>query len=264
MIRKNKGLGLAVIVLLIGAMGFSLGASPIITNIKAQLDPTMKYQINGESVMESEAGIVYNDRIYIPLRAVTEALGLKVDYEKGKVSMTDLDKHLLYQPIYLNFLEIVDINPKDNQVTVSKNKNKDDIMNHLVLNFSEDTIVKIFGKEDDFTVNNLKVGDIVNIIHSPAMTFSIPAQTAVYEIHKQDTNKFTKIVGRVLDVNDDEIFLTTNLDDVESSEVFIIAKINSNVGLLDIAAGDIISITTTGTMTTSLPGQVTVIDIELN
>lgn len=59
------------------------------TDIVAQLDPTIKVTLNGKAVeMKSEDGqtvnaVVYNGTTYLPVRAISNALGMKVEWDQA-------------------------------------------------------------------------------------------------------------------------------------------------------------------------------------
>ncbi len=80
------------IVLLATVMVFAFAAGavagPAVTNITANLANDFKFTLNGEAWTPTDGGnamapIVYNDRTYLPVRAIAEALDIKVDWDKA-------------------------------------------------------------------------------------------------------------------------------------------------------------------------------------
>ena len=80
------------IVLLATVMVFAFAAGavagPAVTNITANLANDFKFTLNGEAWTPTDGGnamapIVYNDRTYLPVRAIAEALDIKVDWDEA-------------------------------------------------------------------------------------------------------------------------------------------------------------------------------------
>ena len=75
---------------LVTVFTFSLGvcaaaASPAIQDISAKFNPNIKYTLDGEEILEGQGAIVYQDRVYLPVRKISEAIGMDVDYENETV-----------------------------------------------------------------------------------------------------------------------------------------------------------------------------------
>lgn len=60
-------------------------AEPVIKDISAKFNPGIKYTLNGKEIMEGKGALVYEDRVYIPVRDVSESLGIDVDYKDNTV-----------------------------------------------------------------------------------------------------------------------------------------------------------------------------------
>lgn len=63
-------------------------AGPAVQNITASLANDFKFTVNGEAWTPMDNGnamapIVYNDRTYLPVRAIAEALDIKVDWDEA-------------------------------------------------------------------------------------------------------------------------------------------------------------------------------------
>lgn len=74
-----------VIALLGGSLSVSAMADTVIKDISAKFNPGIKYTLNGNEIMEGEGALVYEDRVYIPVRKVSESLGINVDYKDNTV-----------------------------------------------------------------------------------------------------------------------------------------------------------------------------------
>ncbi|MGL4345054.1 MAG: stalk domain-containing protein, partial [Cellulosilyticaceae bacterium] len=76
-----------MVVGVIGVLGFSLTAAPLIQEVKAQLKYNLAYTLNGQNVLEGTGGLIYKDQVYVPLRDVATTLGATVSYKDGQVTM---------------------------------------------------------------------------------------------------------------------------------------------------------------------------------
>ena len=84
--KKRWIMLLATVMLFAFAAGAVAG--PAVTNITANLANDFKFTLNGEAWTPTDGGnamapIVYNDRTYLPARAIAEALDIKVDWDEA-------------------------------------------------------------------------------------------------------------------------------------------------------------------------------------
>lgn len=84
--KKRWIMLLAIVMLFAFAAGAVAG--PAVTNITASLANDFKFTLNGEAWTPMDGGnamapIVYNDRTYLPARAIAEALDIKVDWDEA-------------------------------------------------------------------------------------------------------------------------------------------------------------------------------------
>lgn len=256
------------------AMGVTLAASPVLQNIKAQLNPNIEYKVNGETALEDKVGILYEDTIYIPLRAAGETFGLDVHYEPGKVTMNQKDKPVdkpdvkpVEQAVEIKNAEIVKVDAEANQVTIIKNGDENLLENQIILNLGEDTTIRHEFNKRLYKIDDLEVGNSIHIKHDEKMTFSIPPQTPAMEIvlvGDQELDDVEKeVTGNVVKIDDQEMTITTQAEDIDNHDSHIIVMLSEDIDVDHITIGDSVIVETTGTMTASLPPQVTAVKVNL-
>ena len=83
----KKRLVLVIAVVMVLAFAAGTVAAPAVTDITAKLAADFKFTLNGNDWQAKDADgsvmapIVYKDRTYLPVRAISEALGVKVDWD---------------------------------------------------------------------------------------------------------------------------------------------------------------------------------------
>lgn len=83
--KKTVITAIAIVSLAFSAVAF---AEPVIQDIAAKFNPGIKYTLNGEEILKDKGALVYEDRVYIPIRDVSEALGISVDYKDETVILS--------------------------------------------------------------------------------------------------------------------------------------------------------------------------------
>ncbi|WP_036674245.1 stalk domain-containing protein [Paenibacillus sp. HGF5] len=84
---KKKYILLLSAATMLGGMTIGVGAAPALEKISANLNWGIKYEVNGEDwVPKDQSGkklatITYNNSNYIPVKAISEALGSVVEYD---------------------------------------------------------------------------------------------------------------------------------------------------------------------------------------
>ena len=74
-----------VVVSAVGIMAVSVFGAPVIKDITVKFNPNMRFTLNGEEVLEEKGALVYNDRVYVPVRDFSELLGMEVDYDESGI-----------------------------------------------------------------------------------------------------------------------------------------------------------------------------------
>lgn len=72
-------------------------AEPVIQDISAKFNPEIKYTLNGKEIMEGKGALVYEDRVYIPVRDVSESLGINVDYKDNTVILEQAEPSIFVE-----------------------------------------------------------------------------------------------------------------------------------------------------------------------
>lgn len=108
---KKKALTIIIGISLIFGFALGAGAAPALQSITAHLNWSIKFNIEGASWSPKDengnklAPIIYNNSTYLPVRAVSEALGTSVNWDQksqtihlgestSEVSITSLEKEL--------------------------------------------------------------------------------------------------------------------------------------------------------------------------
>ncbi len=69
-------------------------ASPVLQDISAKFNPEIKYTLNGEEILKGQGALVYEDRVYVPVRSLSEVVGMEVDYKDGTVILNDAKEEI--------------------------------------------------------------------------------------------------------------------------------------------------------------------------
>lgn len=259
----------------LSTMSLTAIAAPILQEVSATLRKDITFTINGEKTLDGASTLVYNDTTYIPVRALVEELGLQVNYENGNIAIsapseqssrntstdvidaTELTPAL--ESVFIPEATITAISEDGEQVTI---QTADDM-----------TIILNVGTLD---ISNLEVDMKVSVTHSPAMTRSLPPQTAAFEI-----NELTETVLEEVELKDVEIVeingnsLTVgNIEDPSNPYAQTIIHLKDETPIVheknkrlytqeDLEVGQKLTVIHEPIMTLSLPGQTTAIKIIL-
>ena len=79
---------LLVMLTAMGTLSVTLIAAPIVKNVTAKIDPAISFELNGEKVMGDSEALMYNDTLYVPVRAIGETLDADITYKNKVVSIT--------------------------------------------------------------------------------------------------------------------------------------------------------------------------------
>lgn len=162
-----------------GCTSLSVAASPVLEKVSAYINKGITYTLNGETVLEGKGGLVYQDSVYVPLRAVAEVLDVEVNYDNGQISLvqkTSDDANVLENGI-IECATVMDINADTMQLTILPNGLEDVVENYVIINMSEETAVQHEKTKAIYTFADIEKGMSVKVEHAPLMTMSIPAQT---------------------------------------------------------------------------------------
>ena len=269
---------LLMVVGLVGAMGVGVMANPLYQEVKAIFNPTLQYELDGEEVLQGKGGLVYQDKVYLPIRDVATILGIDVEYKdktvilKNKVNIEE--KPEIKLPIAEEKLSedfkgtVLNVDLENSRITILNDKDIE-----IVLNVSKET--SFFGKHGDITdkrlynIQDLKEGMEISGSKSQIETASFPAQSAVYviniEIGEQTTREEDFSIdfkGTVLEVNEknNQILVLLENDNevvlnVSDETKFFGENVDKNYSMKDIEEGTNIYGTKSTIATFSLPPQ---------
>ncbi|MGL4738430.1 MAG: hypothetical protein ACRCW2_13345 [Cellulosilyticaceae bacterium] len=291
--NKAKALMVAGVV---GVLGFSVVAAPVIEEVKAQLKYNLSYSLNGESILEDKGGLVYKDQVYLPLRDVANALGVAVEYKDGHVILGEAapagakaikedQAPAVAETMTIKKATIVEVDVENKMVTVLPEGLKDEVINYIVLNVDEtETSIGHFKNKMRYALADLEVGMEVSAIHKSMMTMSIPAQTPAISItilgesngtidtKEIETPEVKAIKGKILEINKETKTITIgesadpNTQTIvhTDKDTFIHHRINRRVYRFeDLEVGQNVSVTPGPVMTASMPPQVTAVEVVL-
>ena len=281
--NKKHLVALTTLPILASTFAFAI-ATPIIQEIKAQYNAGIEYELNGEKVMNGLGGLVYEDKVYVPLRSVAETLGVEVNYADGKVSMVQANQkdEVPTTPVE-ETIEVMTTEgtiktiAEDLSYIVIVDKNNQEL--RLNLNVSEEgtpTTVKDAKDKAIYKASDLKVDMAVSVEHSTATTYSLPPQSAAYEItilNKEEAPEVETMQtsGKIVDVAED--FSTATLVNDKDQEIILILSEDTEVAhkmnkrlyqVQDLEKGLEVTVTHNMVQTLSNPPQIGAIQITIN
>lgn len=205
-----------------------------------------------------------NDLTYVPAELFTTLIGSHMAMkENGNISIVDGDI------AYNATISAV----SDGSITV-----EDIDKGTVVCHIGEET--KLIGADgSDIKLEDLKVGDLVKVEYSEAMTMSLPPQntpvsiTVIADEEKEEVPapENTVTQGKVLAVSENQITLGEDLEDINTQlivnisadETEILDKDGKKIALKDIKAGDLVEVTHKPIMTMSIPPQTPGVKVQL-
>ena len=210
--KKAKIFSLLVLTLAISSVTAYAGTS-MLKEIKAY-QKDVKFTLNGQEVMKDKNAIVYDDTVYVPIRAVSETLGVDVTYKNNTVMISDKQQPTVTPqttvtpeiPVIQNNLidevlqlgKVVEVT--NEYVTILPLTLEDNVMNYVQLNVDKNTKMR----------DKINVGDKVEVLKAMATTKSIPAQSYAYEInvlqHEDESQSRTLYTyeGTIMDINNEK------------------------------------------------------------
>lgn len=239
--KKRKNMILFLIAM--GLLSCSIAAKPTLKTVKAYLNPTMVYTLDGQKVLQNTSTITYGDKTYVPLAEVAKIMGLEMKLENNIVVMTTKgDQSAVPAPVttgsavqitpdtagsvFINKAFVKEIKVESKTVTVHKDGREDKTENYVVLNISD--ITKILREGDDklYALGDLKEGMPVSVKHSSVTTSSLPLQTTAFEIKMLAQNAAELQKGlaelkdaKILEVNNGSKYIVVISKDSKSGQL---------------------------------------------
>ena len=279
---------LLVMLTAMGTLSVTLVAAPIIQNVTAKIDPAISFELNGEKVMKDSKALMYNDTLYVPVRALGETLDADISYANKVVSIqTDQEEQTSAntknsQPISvevtnveLNEAVILNVDTETNQVEVLPAGQEDLPANYISLRVTENTTIT---KDDaTITLDQLQPGMTISARHGEASTRSLPptAEAFTLRVLKEAATPENVTLKNVeiLEVNETEAgysLLIAQENGTETQQIILHISEDTSIKhekdkriykASDLTKGMKLNVVHGPAMTLSLPGQATAIEI---
>lgn len=200
---------------------------------------------------------IHNDKTYVPIEFVNEVLGLAYDVDENNGN--------------INIYVTEELAAEKSTVTVNsveegKISVNDENIGEVILMISEETEISKDGEKTEFS--EIKEGDKLAVLYSPAMTMSLPPQCTAVSIeilsenNKEEQNENVSFDGEVLEITEDGMVVVSS----ENYKNGIALKITENTRIThsvnkriykaeDLEVGMKISGEHSAAMTRSIPPQ---------
>ncbi|MGL4345078.1 MAG: hypothetical protein ACRCTE_07775 [Cellulosilyticaceae bacterium] len=203
--RNRKYLTLLMAILTIGCMAMTLFATTGGKRVRVYLTDGIKYTLDKKEILPKTTTIILKDKAYAPVEELAKALGYNVEVKGDVITITSGKPMPPTPPITkptpppitkptpppvtkpegtatLPKAEIVAINFADKTVSVLPAGKPNQVSNLIELKLSDKTVITDGKTKKIYSINDLTTGMPVSVVHSTAMTKSIPPQTAAYTI----------------------------------------------------------------------------------
>lgn len=200
---------------------------------------------------------IHNDKTYVPIEFVNEVLGLAYDVDENNGN--------------INIYVTEELAAEKSTVTVNsveegKISVNDENIGEVILMISEETEISKDGEKTE--LSEIKEGDKLAVLYSPAMTMSLPPQCTAVSIeilsenNKEEQNENVSFDGEVLEIAEDGMVVVSS----ENYKNGIALKITENTRIThsvnkriykaeDLEVGMKISGEHSAAMTRSIPPQ---------
>ena len=162
----------------------SVFAAPALKQIKAYLNPSIHYTLNGQTILTDTTTLSYQNKNYVSVADLANALGLDVKYENNTVSLISPQDKVITIPQAI----IREVIPESNQIVILPTDAKDTPTDYLILNITSETTIQNAYSNLVYTLEDLQEGMTLSVEHSAAMTRSLPPQTAAYTLTILENN----------------------------------------------------------------------------
>lgn len=277
------------------ALVVSVSAGPTLEKVMTYYNPFIQYTLDGQPILEGQGAIVYKDSTYVPVRAITEAIGLDVTYENGVVQMSksNKEKEDSQTPTIKDFdyeaMVITEVREEGTSF-VMKDKDETDEAFFVVVHAAEDVHVSHHKNKMAYQFKDLQVGQIVSVKTTGMAMTSLPTQVVATQIVLLDKEIEPKPpTETVVDINDldykemaivkidfnrGKLVMAPQGSDSTVLENLVVVNLNDSTSvahylnkkmyyLEDLKEGLAINVKSTGASTMSLPPQITATQILL-
>lgn len=175
--RIRNSLKTGLIIGIISGIGVTTIAQPVIQSVTAYLRQDIKYTLDGESVLKDKGALMYKDTVYVPLRAISNILGISVDFNDNTVMMHTEDTivETPWGQENLNVLKeatIVDVLTAEGEIIVVENGKTNSIENYIIVN-AKSAPIKHENNKRAYAFSDLEIGMKIDL-SIKALTKSAP------------------------------------------------------------------------------------------
>lgn len=188
-VHSVKKLFSYLLVLSILGTSFTLFAAPKQRSAKVFLDPSYTYNFDNQPILSGETTLVYKGQAYVPVDVLANALGYNVKIQNNKISISTPSSTKPVPPtpkppenVTIPKAEIIAINFASNTVTIVPAGKSNDMQNQIELKVTPQTTITDGKTKKAYNITDLNTGMQVKVVHSAAMTKSIPPQTQAISI----------------------------------------------------------------------------------
>ncbi|MBD8500962.1 stalk domain-containing protein [Paenibacillus arenosi] len=161
---KKKFVVLLSAVTMLGGMAIGVGAAPVLEKITANLNWGIRYEVNGKQWTPKDqsgnkiAAINYNNTTYLPVRAVSDALGIAVKFD-NKTQKITLGEKLATTPLTSEKIDVgySSVVTTDKQYTVHDGKDYGSGVLMKEINVEQKVTFKPEGKHQTLELSVLPV-----------------------------------------------------------------------------------------------------------
>lgn len=188
--KKQSTKKLLVLFLAFGIISTSLTifASTKSKYIRASLDENFKYTLNNQSVLNNQPTIIYNGKAYLPVDTLSNTLGYHVNIKNNHVTISTPASTTPIPPaetspwVTIPKADILAIDFAANTLTVLPVGKPNLPENQIILKVTNQTTITDGQTKKLYSIKDLNTRLPIKVIHSAAMTKSIPPQTQALSI----------------------------------------------------------------------------------
>lgn len=184
---KRKLVLLGVIALTLTSLLGTAWAATKLSPIKASLSTDYKYTLDGKQIMKNVPAIIYNNMAYAPVYNLAKDLGYNVTVTESETALakpttTPTNPTQPSDTATIDKAQVIAINFADNTMTIVPAGKSSDLNNQIILKITPETTIQHSKNKKIYKLSDLQPGINVKVVHSLAMTKSIPPQTVAYSI----------------------------------------------------------------------------------
>lgn len=156
--------------------------------IRAALDPNFRYTLNNQSILPNQSTIIYKGKAYAPIDTLANVLGYNVSIRNNQIAITTptaikpVPPTVAPDSVTIPRAEIIAIDFAAKEVTIVPAGKSNTSANQVVLRITAQTTITDGRTKKAYSITDLNTSIPVKVVHSAAMTKSIPPQTNAISI----------------------------------------------------------------------------------